>query len=327
MTVLVWSIAVLQVLVPCALILWVWRRRPATRLEWVTGVAAGASAFAVLAIVLPWSVVPWWMRRVYAVAGLVVVSISVVRSRRRPSVNMPGRRQLMAVGTQMALTVFFGGALIAAVTGMTAPGEPAIDLACPLGTGSYLVVNGGNSLLLNSHLETLDTAARYMPWRGQSYGIDVVQLDAWGRRSDGVLPPEPARYRIFGQVVLAPCSGRVVSVANDRPDMPVPQPDPDRARLAGNHVLIDCQGAEVLLAHLQRGSVVVAPGEQVTTAQRLGLVGNSGNTTEPHLHVSAQRRQAGESLIGGAPVWLTVNGRYLVRNDRLVCGGPGLTRE
>lgn len=92
MTAPVWSVAVLQVLVPCALILWVWRRRPATRLEWVTGVAAGASAFAVLAIVLPWSVVPWWMRRVYAVAGLVVVSISVVRSRRRPSVNMPGRR-------------------------------------------------------------------------------------------------------------------------------------------------------------------------------------------------------------------------------------------
>lgn len=201
MTVLVWTVAVLQVLVPCALILWVWRRRPATGLEWVTGVAVGASAFAVLAIVLPWSVVPWWLRRLYAVARLIAVSISVVRSWRRPFMDMPGRRKLMVVGVQMALTVFFGSALVAAVTGMTAPGEPAISLPCPLGTGSYLVVNGGDSLLLNSHLETLSTAARYVPWRGQSYGVDLVQLDAWGRRADGVLPDDPARYYIFGQTV------------------------------------------------------------------------------------------------------------------------------
>lgn len=109
--------------------------------------------------------------------------------------------------------------------------------------------------------------------------------------------------------------------------MAVPEPDPDRTKLAGNHVLLDCGGTEVLLAHLQRGSVLVAPGEPVTTGQRRGMVGNSGNTTEPHLHVSAQRRQAGDALIGGVPVWVTVNGRHLVRNDRLVCEGPGVARE
>jgi murein DD-endopeptidase MepM/ murein hydrolase activator NlpD len=109
--------------------------------------------------------------------------------------------------------------------------------------------------------------------------------------------------------------------------MAVPEPDPDRTKLAGNHVLLDCGGTEVLLAHLQRGSVLVAPGEHVTTGQRLGLIGNSGNTTEPHLHVSAQRRHDGEPLIGGVPVWVTVNGRYLVRNDRLVCVGDGVPRE
>lgn len=50
------------------------------------------------------------------------------------------------------------------------------------------------------------------------------------------------------------------------------------------------------------------------------VVGSSGNTTEPHLHVSAQRHAARDALIGGTPVWVTIDGRYLVRNDRLDCG-------
>jgi murein DD-endopeptidase MepM/ murein hydrolase activator NlpD len=76
----------------------------------------------------------------------------------------------------------------------------------------------------------------------------------------------------------------------------------------------------VLLAHMRRGSVQVAGGERVSVGDPLGRVGNSGNTDEPHLHISAQRRRPGQALIGGDPVWVTIGGDFLVRNDRLVCG-------
>ena len=103
--------------------------------------------------------------------------------------------------------------------------------------------------------------------------------------------------------------------------MPVPTPDPDRDQLAGNHVLLDCGGIEVLLAHLLQGTVAVQTGARVAAGDHLGEVGNSGNTTEPHLHLSAQRRGTGDAPIGGVPVWITVAGRYLARNDRLRCNG------
>jgi hypothetical protein len=65
----------------------------------------------------------------------------------------------------------------------------------------------------------------------------------------------------------------------------------------------------VELAHLQRRSVRVAAGDPVTAGTPLGLVGNSGNTSEPHLHVHAET-DAGE----GVP--MTFEGRFLIRNDR-----------
>lgn len=62
------------------------------------------------------------------------------------------------------------------------------------------------------------------------------------------------------------------------------------AGLAGNHVIIRVseRGTFVALCHLQRGSVQVSVGEIVRTGQPVGACGNSGNSTEPHLHLQAQ---------------------------------------
>jgi murein DD-endopeptidase MepM/ murein hydrolase activator NlpD len=153
----------------------------------------------------------------------------------------------------------------------------------PLGPGRYLVANGGGHALVNAHMRTLEPDPRYRAWRGQSYGVDLVQY---------------------------------------RPDMPVPTPDPDRARLAGNHVMLECGGIEILLAHLREGSVRVDAGDQVAQGQLLGVVGNSGNSFEPHLHVRAQRRGPNDPLIGGMPVVIRFSGDYLVRNQRVSITSP-----
>ena len=57
--------------------------------------------------------------------------------------------------------------------------------------------------------------------------------------------------------------------------------------LAGNHVLIECRGIVVALCHLKQGSITVRPGQDVQVGEVLGGCGNSGNSTEPHLHVQA----------------------------------------
>jgi murein DD-endopeptidase MepM/ murein hydrolase activator NlpD len=56
-------------------------------------------------------------------------------------------------------------------------------------------------------------------------------------------------------------------------------------RVLGNHVVLDLGGGVyAVLAHLRRGSVRVRPGDRVATGQQLAECGNSGNSSEPHLH-------------------------------------------
>lgn len=62
-----------------------------------------------------------------------------------------------------------------------------MSLAFPLESGRYLVINGGSNISTNAHLETLDAGVpRYRTWRGQSYGVDLVELDGFGLRARGV---------------------------------------------------------------------------------------------------------------------------------------------
>jgi murein DD-endopeptidase MepM/ murein hydrolase activator NlpD len=55
--------------------------------------------------------------------------------------------------------------------------------------------------------------------------------------------------------------------------------------VAGNHIVLDLGGGRyAFYAHFQPGSLKVKVGDRVTRGQVIGLVGNSGNSTEPHLH-------------------------------------------
>jgi murein DD-endopeptidase MepM/ murein hydrolase activator NlpD len=75
-------------------------------------------------------------------------------------------------------------------------------------------------------------------------------------------------------------------------------------RECGNGVVIaHADGWETQYCHMRHGSVAVQPGEQVSVGQRLGLVGLSGNTEFPHLHLTVRRgRQAIDPFLGGESV-------------------------
>lgn len=204
-------------------------------------------------------------------------------------------------------------AAIYAVSGRTAPTE-TVDLAFPLRQGTYLVVNGGTSELLNAHLMTV-SGKRFRAYRGQRYGADVVRIDRWGRRATGFQPREPSAYRIFGDSVFAPCAGRIVAVLDGLHDQPVPEVV--RVHMAGNHVLLACGAVHVLLGHLQHGSVRVRVGSTVGIQTLLGHVGNTGNTGEPHLHIHAQHPGPASLPLSGEPLPIRLNARFPVRNLRL----------
>ncbi|HEU4423190.1 MAG TPA: M23 family metallopeptidase [Pilimelia sp.] len=120
----------------------------------------------------------------------------------------------------------------------------------------------------------------------QRYAIDFVRWD------DGLstFAGDPARnesYFIFGDEVTAVAPGRVVAARDGVPENTPPSPpaDPTVDDLAGNFVIQDIGGGHfALYAHLQVGSVRVKPGDRLDRGQPLGRVGNTGNSSEPHLH-------------------------------------------
>jgi murein DD-endopeptidase MepM/ murein hydrolase activator NlpD len=204
-----------------------------------------------------------------------------------------------------------------ALAGKRSPAAEIVDVANPFGPGRYLVGHGGSNVPVNGHPRTLDAGvARFRPWRGQSHALDFFGLGPWGLRATGWRPADPSAYAIFGAELRAPCDGEVVAAEGGMPDFQVPEQD--RVNRLGNHVILRCGDVDIVLAHMRQGSVAVAPGDTVQVGDRLGEVGNSGASTEPHLHIHAQRPASeGAAPVSGEPLALRIDGRFLVRGDRL----------
>jgi hypothetical protein len=95
-------------------------------------------------------------------------------------------------------------------------------------------------------------------------------------------------YYCYGLPVLAPADGTVRVVMNEDEDVPIGQ-DFGFKNAGGNQVVIEVAANEFLfICHMQPGSITVRPGDRVTTGQVLGRVGNSGHTSEPHIHIHLQ---------------------------------------
>lgn len=94
-------------------------------------------------------------------------------------------------------------------------------------------------------------------------------------------------YHCFGRPILAPGAGTVIAVESQIEDNTPGRMN--REQPLGNHVIVDHGNGEFsLLAHLQQGTVAVNAGDRVNPGQLLGRCGNSGNSSEPHLHYHLQ---------------------------------------
>ena len=145
---------------------------------------------------------------------------------------------------------------------------------------------------------------------GTTYALDFLAVDDDGRTAPKrslrtVFATEsPELFYAFGRPLYSPVAGTVVSAHDGEPDhearrsmltlIPYGLSQPRRIRrgltaILGNHVIIQVAGSPyyVGLVHLQRGSVQVSPGERLRAGDQIGGCGNSGNSTQPHLHIQA----------------------------------------
>jgi len=309
----------IQVLLPLALLAWL-LFLPAGSLVGFALQSAGTGAMLfALARVAQWALPVWWLPWIYGSLWLCVVVFRAAGTRLDDRPVLPeGTWGWTGFALAVLLCALGGWYGVRALMGRSLPAVEVVDIANPFGPGRYLVGNGGSNAVVNAHLKTLDSSvARFRPWRGQSYALDFFGLGPWGLRAEGWRPAEPAAYAIFGAELRAPCAGTVVAAEGNMPDFEVPEQDP--VNRLGNHVILRCGEIEIVFAHMRHGSLSVASGDIVVEGDRLGEVGNSGASTEPHLHIHAQRRAVeGAPPISGEPLALQIEGRFLVRGDRLV---------
>jgi hypothetical protein len=145
--------------------------------------------------------------------------------------------------------------------------------------GEWTVFWGGRTLPQNYHAFTRD----------QRFAIDVLMYkEGRTHAGDG---KQCSDYYCYGQAVLAPAAGTVVWAQDGLPDQVPGEQDP--AHATGNALVIDHGNGEYsVIAHLQPGSLRFKKGDRVPADAVVGLCGNSGNTTEPHLHYHLQNGPA-----------------------------------
>jgi Membrane proteins related to metalloendopeptidases len=205
------------------------------------------------------------------------------------------------------LSLFWTGMLVCLCigyfTGTTGLKQQKIELAFPLKTGRYFVLQGGKGLPTNLFHFSL---------RGAIYAMDIVKLNQWGGRAEKVFSSRLEDYEIFNDTIYSPASGRVLRAYSDNPDN-IP-PNMERGPQNTNQVLLETDAGYIFLAHMKKGSVVVHEGQWVVQGQALGCVGNSGFSSEPHLHIQAHAKgKPGTPWYMGEPLYISFNGRsYLL---------------
>ncbi|MGA8676970.1 MAG: M23 family metallopeptidase [Candidatus Acidiferrales bacterium] len=163
--------------------------------------------------------------------------------------------------------------------------NPVVVISSPLTGSDWVAANGPSNT--SQHRRAL------IPINGRAYisqrfAIDWVQLNADGKTYTGD-PSDNKNYQAYGAEIHAVADG-VVTQTKDG----LPQNTPGAKSLAvplsletigGNHVIMEIgDGLYAFYAHMQPGSVRVKVGDKVRRGEVLGLLGNTGNSSEPHLH-------------------------------------------
>jgi hypothetical protein len=153
-------------------------------------------------------------------------------------------------------------------------GGERVLLSSPL-RGVSCVVQGGNSLIINHHFSL----------KSQRYAVDLFkvaeteeQVRQWKLLEGDVS---------FGQTIYSPCDGRIAHIEDSHPDNESGEAVEEHP--AGNYLTIEiAPDRYVMLAHLKEKSLVVRPGDIVSSGQPIAQCGNSGNSSGPHVHLQVQ---------------------------------------
>ena len=165
----------------------------------------------------------------------------------------------------LAGILFFIFELIKIHTNYGVPESVVIE---PPFSGEWYVMQGGRSAFINHHYAH----------KNQSFALDLVKQD------DLESKDEFEDFQSWNEQLYAPITGVVKKVENNIHDNKLGETN--KKDLLGNYVLIkNSKGQYALIAHLKNGSIIVEEGENILAGSPIGTCGNSGNSSQPHIHL------------------------------------------
>ncbi|MEU4625627.1 M23 family metallopeptidase [Actinoplanes sp. NPDC023801] len=250
----------------------------------------------------------WWLR-LFLITILAMTALSV-----------PWPLDYLAMTAPLAL----------AVVRPPRSGKAPVELAAPV-RGRWIAINAPGTAVPSHGVKAY----------GQAYAVDLLQPSAdapasigWSWRTRA-----PESFACFGAPVLAMADGTVVRVTDSWRDHRSRDTWPPliwmmtveafarelagASAILGNHVIVrHDDDTYSVYAHLRRGSTKVRAGDRVSTGQQLAEVGNSGNTSEPHLHVQLMDHPIPTAAAGLPMLWPDVTADPADRNPRWSTGDP-----
>jgi murein DD-endopeptidase len=187
------------------------------------------------------------------------------------------------VPTQFSHRVFFSDGMVAE-GGITAVTAGTTLIAPPVKGDRWWAANGTSNF--DRHHRNAIMEFFYKPMIGQRFATDWLQFAPDGRlyTGDG---KHCSDYYCYGAELLAVAVGTVIEARDGIPEgIPPKNYAPTTFQnVFGNSVVLDIgEGRYAAYVHIIPGSVTVKIGDSVTQGQVLGRLGNSGNSTGPHLH-------------------------------------------
>lgn len=167
----------------------------------------------------------------------------------------------------------------------------------------WTVLWGGDTKELNYHV--IDEA--------QKNAFDFVITNEFGKsyENDGKTNED---FYAFGKQLIAPTDGEVVLVVDGIKDNKPGIPNP--LYVPGNTVIIKTKNNEYLFfAHFKLHSIVLKQGQMVKQGDLLGLCGNSGNSTEPHIHFHIQNVEDINKATGAKSYFESILVNGALKND------------
>ncbi|MUK88710.1 peptidoglycan DD-metalloendopeptidase family protein [Ornithinibacillus sp. L9] len=290
------QVLLIQLLLPACFLYMLWRAKINSKLEWGTLLVATIMIITWLFLSGNWSWVSYYLRFVFPLLLVITIFLSWKKIKHQKFEDTTQHKaRKFSIGVNVFLIIIFGLYNISAFSSFSIKDE-SIDLSFPLQNGVYYIGHGGSSTIMNYH-------HAYEP---QQYALDIVKLNKLGTRTKGLYPKDLEKYEIFQDPLYSPCNGTVVEVRDGLPDLIPPDSNPNEPE--GNYVALECeQNVVVYIAHMLKESVSVEVGDTIQEGTKIGAVGNSGNTSEPHLHIHAEKNGV------GVPIFF--DDKFLTRNS------------